>query len=56
LLAFGLGFGQMALDSFARGAGVALLQLGVTVLLLVAGLAGLLSPLMGVDAHQEGQS
>lgn len=46
LLAAGLGLGQIALDSFARGADVALVQFGLAAVVLVAGSAGFIVPLL----------
>jgi hypothetical protein len=46
LLAGGIGLGVMGLDSFARGASVALVQFALTVVLLVAGSAGFIVPLL----------
>lgn len=46
LLAGGIGLGQMALDSFARGANAAAVQFGLALLLLVAGSAGFIVPLL----------
>lgn len=46
LLAGGIGLGQMGLDSFARAAGVAAVQFGLAILLLVAGSAGFMVPLL----------
>jgi hypothetical protein len=46
LLAGGIGFGQMGLDSLAHGADIALVQFGLALILLVAGSAGLIVPLL----------
>ena len=46
LLAGGVGLGQMTLDSFSRGADVALVQFGLALVLLVAGSAGFIVPLL----------
>jgi hypothetical protein len=46
LLAGGLGLGEMGLDSFARGAPIALVEFGVALILLVAGSAGFIVPLL----------
>jgi hypothetical protein len=53
LLAGGIGLGQMGLDSFARGGGVAAVQFGLALLLLVAGSAGFIVPLLEGDAAME---
>jgi hypothetical protein len=53
LLTGGLGLGQMALDSFARGAHVAIVQFGLTLILLVAGSAGFIVPLLDGSAGKE---
>ena len=53
LLAGGIGLGEMGLDSFARGAGVAVVQLGLTLVLLVAGSAGFIVPLLEGSAGRE---
>jgi hypothetical protein len=55
LLAVGIGFGQMGLDSFAHGSPAALVQLGLAIILLVAGSAGFIVPLLE-GSHQEGVS
>lgn len=47
LLAGGIGLGEIALDSVARGDGFALVQLGVALVLLVVGSAGFIVPLLG---------
>lgn len=46
LLAGGIGLGVMGLDSFARSAPVAIIQLALALLLLVAGSAGFMVPLL----------
>jgi len=46
LLAGGIGLGQMGLDSFARGTGAPGLQLVLSIVLLVAGSAGFIVPLL----------
>ncbi len=53
LLAAGLGLGQMALDSFAHRNSVALVQFGLALVLLVAGSAGFIVPLLAGSADQE---
>ena len=46
LLAGGIGFGQMSLDSFARGADYTPIQFVLAIVLLVAGSAGFITPLL----------
>jgi hypothetical protein len=53
LLAGGIGLGQMGLDSFARGAEAALLQFCLALILLVAGSAGFVVPLLEGSAAKE---
>jgi hypothetical protein len=53
LLAGGIGLGQMGLDSFARGADVALAQFVLAFVLLIAGSAGFIVPLLGGSAGKE---
>ena len=53
LLAGGLGLGQMALDSFARGNEIALVQFGLGFVLLVAGSAGFIVPLVAGSIDKE---
>ena len=53
LLAVGLGFGQMGLDSFARGTDIAVLQFSLAVVLLVAGSAGFTRPLYAGRPREE---
>ena len=53
LLAAGIGLGQMGLDSFARGATVALVQFGLALILLVAGSAGFIVPLLEQGVGKE---
>ncbi|HYU50588.1 MAG TPA: hypothetical protein VEO91_11755 [Candidatus Limnocylindria bacterium] len=53
LLAGGFGLGQMGLDSFAHGADVALVQFGLALVLLVAGSAGFIGPLLDRSAGKE---
>ena len=55
LLAGGLGLGPMGLDSFARGADVAAVQLGLALALLVAGSAGFMVPLLEGTVAREGR-
>jgi len=43
----------MALDSFARGDAAALSQFGLTLVLLVAGSAGFIVPLLGGSGRKE---
>jgi hypothetical protein len=47
LLAGGIGLGEIGLDSIARGNSAALVQLGLALVLLVAGSAGFIVPLLG---------
>jgi hypothetical protein len=54
-LAVGLGLGQLGLDSFVRGADVALVQFSLAALLLIAGSAGFVMPLLAGDNPQGGQ-
>ena len=53
LLAGGIGLGQMALDSVATGADVALLQVPLAITLLGAGSVGFIAPLLGKSVGQE---
>ena len=53
LLAGGIGLGQIGLDSIARGNGVALVQLALALVLLVAGSAGFIVPLLGGSTGKE---
>ena len=53
LLAGGIGLGQMGLDSFAHGADVALVQFGLALILLVAGSAGFIVPLLEGSVGKE---
>ena len=53
LLAAGLGLGQMGLDSLAHGDGFAFVQIGLALILLVAGSAGFIVPLLDDSAHRE---
>ena len=53
LLAGGIGLGQMGLDSFAHGTAVALVQFGLALILLAAGSAGFISPLLDGSVGKE---
>jgi len=53
LLAGGIGLGQMGLDSFARGADVAAVQFGLSVVLLAGGSAGFIVPLLEGNGAME---
>ncbi len=53
LLASGLALGQMGLDSVAHGDGVAFVQFGLALVLLVAGSAGFIVPLLGGSHAKE---
>lgn len=53
LLAGGIGLGQMGLDSFAHGSVIALVQLALALILLVAGSAGFMVPLLDGSAGKE---
>ena len=53
VLAGGIGLGQMALDSFVRGGDVAFVQAGLALVLLAAGSAGLIVPLLEGSASKE---
>lgn len=53
LMAVGLGLGQMGLDSFAHGDAVALVQFGLALVLLVAGSAGFIVPLLSGSTREE---
>ena len=53
LLAGGFGLGQMGLDSFAHGSDIALVQLGLAFILLVAGSAGFIGPLLAGSERKE---
>ena len=53
LLAGGIGLGEIGLDSIARGNGAALVQLGLALVLLVAGSAGFIVPLLGGSTGKE---
>ena len=53
LLAGGIGLGVMGLDSFARGATVALVQIALALVLLVGGSAGFIVPLLEGGAGKE---
>jgi hypothetical protein len=54
LLAAGIGFGQIGPDSFARGANIAPVQFGLALILLVAGSAGFIRPLLAGGKPTEG--
>lgn len=53
LLAGGIGLGQMGLDSFARGADFTLIQFALAIILLVAGSAGFITPLLEGSGAKE---
>lgn len=53
LLAGGLGLAQMALDSFAHGNGTAIVQFGLALVLLVAGSASFIVPLLEGNDEKE---
>ena len=53
LLTGGIGLGQMGVDSFARGADVAFVQLALALVLLFAGSAGFIVPLLEGSADKE---
>jgi hypothetical protein len=53
LLAGGIGLGQMGLDSFAHGADVSLLQFALALVLLVAGSARFIAPLLEQSGQKE---
>jgi hypothetical protein len=53
LLAGGIGLGQMGLDSFAHGTDVALVQFTLALILLVAGSAGFIAPLLDGSGGKE---
>ena len=53
LLAGGLGLGQMGLDSFAHDDGAAVVQFGLALVLLIAGSAGFIVPLLDGSAGKE---
>jgi hypothetical protein len=53
LLAGGIGLGQMGLDSVAHGTSVALVQFALALVLLVAGSAGFIVPLLGEGTRKE---
>ncbi len=54
LLAVGMGLGQMGLDSFAHGDAIAIGQFGLALILLVAGSAGFIVPLLDGRSGTEG--
>ncbi len=53
LLALGIGVAQMGLDSFAQGSLIALVQFVVALVLLVAGSAGFIVPLLDGSVGKE---
>lgn len=53
LLSGGIGLGQMGLDSFAHGTDIALVQIGLALILLVAGSAGFIGPLLQGSVAKE---
>jgi hypothetical protein len=53
LLAAGFGLVQAGLDSFARADGVAVIQFGLAVVVLVAGSAGFIRWLLAEGGRQE---
>jgi hypothetical protein len=53
LLGGGIGIGQIGLDSFARGAGIAFAQFALALILLVAGSARFIGPLLDGSAGKE---
>jgi len=53
LLASGIGLAQMGLDSLAHGADVALIQFGLALILLIAGSAGFIVPLLDGNVGKE---
>lgn len=53
LLAGGIGLGEIAIDSIARGNSVAIVQLALAFILLVAGSAGFIVPLLGGSTGRE---
>ena len=53
LLAGGIGLGQIGLDSFAHGTDIALVQFGLALILLVAGSAGFIGPLLAGSVGKE---
>jgi hypothetical protein len=52
-LAGGIGLGEIGLDSIARGSSAALVQLGLALVLLVAGSAGFIVPLLRASTAKE---
>ncbi len=53
LLAGGMALGELGLDSMARGSDAAVVQLGLALVLLVAGSAGVIVPLLWGNSRQE---
>lgn len=53
LLASGMALAELGLDSTARGSGIAVVELGAALLLLVAGSAGFIVPLLSRNPPQE---
>jgi hypothetical protein len=53
LLAGGMALAELGLDSAARGSGIAVAELGVALLLLVAGTAGFIVPLLSRGGPEE---
>jgi hypothetical protein len=53
LLALGIGIAQMGLDSFARGSALALGEIVLALVLLVAGSAGFMVPLLDRSRGRE---
>lgn len=53
LLAGGMAFSEVGVDSLARGGDLAVAQLGVALVLLVAGSAGFIVPLLSANTRQE---
>ena len=53
LIAVGVGLGQMGLDAFARGDSVAILQLALASVALVAGTAGFIVPILEGGSRED---
>ncbi len=53
LLAGGMALAELGLDATARGRGIAVAELGVALLLLVAGSAGFIVPLLSRNTTHE---
>jgi hypothetical protein len=53
LLAGGIGLGQIALDSFAHGTDITVVQFALALVLLVAGSAGFVVPLLEGNIDKE---